>query len=112
MDGYLGVTAHYINDKWEMKRLMLACVKLVGSHTAIHLREALLEELNRFNLQSATVAAIHDNAPNMLAMTLPFSSIRCIAHTVQLSVRAGLDEVKTLVDRVRLLVMTLGITIV
>lgn len=107
MEGYLGITAHYVSDDWEMKRLTLGCVKLTDSHTAEHLRDVLLEELERFNLLSATVAAVHDNGSNMVAMDLPFSGIRCIAHSLQLSVRAGLDVVKTLIDKIRKLVLFL-----
>lgn len=111
-EGYLGITVHFIDDNWEMKGLTLGCIPVPGStsHTADHIASVLLEELDRYNLRNTTTAVVHDNGSNMVAMNLPFTSIRCIAHTLQLAVKAGLavPEVVHVVTRIRQMVFFLS----
>ena len=103
MESYMGITIHYIDDRWKMRRLTLACKKLTERHTAKHLQEVVVNVLKGVCLDR-TVAGVHDNASNMVAMELPFAALRCIAHTVQLSVTAGLKPIEPTLKRVRELV--------
>lgn len=41
MRAYIAITAHYINDDWELKSELLAFEELEGSHTGENLAEVL-----------------------------------------------------------------------
>jgi len=47
----LGITAHWISDKWELKSLLLDFIKLEGPHTGINIKEAFLKSLSNFNIE-------------------------------------------------------------
>ncbi len=48
---FLGITAHWISDKWELKSLLLDFIKLEGPHTGINIKEAFLKSLSNFNIE-------------------------------------------------------------
>lgn len=103
-EAYLGITIHFIDDNWNMRKLTLGCLALYDmAHTAENLTDAISQTLEKF-VPGRTVAGVHDNGSNMVAMTLPFPTFRCVAHTIQLSVTTALDRIKDVLARVRLLV--------
>ena len=87
-----------------MKRLTLACKLIEESHTARHLEQMIQDILDKY-CPKKTVAIIHDNASNMVAMKLPFQAYRCVAHTLQLSIKKALVPVDDVVKRARNLVL-------
>ena len=47
---FLGVTAHWINDEWELKSILLDFIKLEGSHSGKNLKEFFLKSLDNFGI--------------------------------------------------------------
>lgn len=93
-DGYLGVTCHYIDETWKLKSLILETKKSNQSHNSKHIAELLNDVRSRWGLVDKVVAYVTDNAANVVKAVLDelkASHIRCLAHSLQLSVNKGLD---------------------
>ena len=51
---YSTITGHFINDKWELRSIVLETKKVEGSHTAENIKGTLLEAQARWNLPTPT----------------------------------------------------------
>jgi len=119
MRSYFGVTAHFISD-YELKGVMLACTRFVGSHTADRIFAEYSDLAAKYDIKPFLV--ITDNAANMVKAFsifpeelsqdtdeesdgivecrpatdefdyLPSERSPCFAHTLQLVVRDGLQH--------------------
>jgi hypothetical protein len=49
---FLGITAHYIMEKWELKSFLLDFIKFEGPHSGPNIKEAFLKSLKTFNIES------------------------------------------------------------
>ena len=67
-DDFLGVTAHWIDDNWRQKELVIGFEPLNGTHTGVNLAEALVNVIERFNIGNKLLAITTDNALNMTKM--------------------------------------------
>ena len=47
---FLGITAHWVTKKWELKKTLIDFCKLVGSYTGENLAEAFVNCINEFNI--------------------------------------------------------------
>jgi hypothetical protein len=90
----LGVVAHYLNDRYEPRAILLALPRISGAHTAINLSDQLSSLIQHFNLEKRFGYAITDNASenraclNLLAEELAFDAgkrhILCMGHVINL----------------------------
>lgn len=101
------VTAHYIKESI-LNTIILEFKEIPYPHTSDKLREFLYEMIKRFNIQSKLISITTDNATNNIAAIeelkydqdlklyqnfgLGFSHIRCFAHCLNLTCKAGLSE--------------------
>ena len=53
--GYVTVTLHFIDKEWNLKSIVLETKELKGSHTAEHLKDALLCTFNDWNLSDVHI---------------------------------------------------------
>lgn len=67
-DDFLGITAHWIDDNWIQKELVIGFEPLNGAHTAENIAEALVDVIDRFNLGKKLQSITTDNASNMRKM--------------------------------------------
>jgi hypothetical protein len=58
----LGVVAHYLNDKYEPRAVLLAMPRMTGSHTAANVASQISKLLHHFSLTTRFGHAITDNA--------------------------------------------------
>jgi len=49
---FLGITAHLITDKWELKSFLLNFVKLDGSHSEANIKVTFLKSLRSYGIES------------------------------------------------------------
>jgi uncharacterized protein involved in high-affinity Fe2+ transport len=49
---FLGITAHWITEDWELKNIFLDFIKLDGPHSGSNIKEAFLECLKNFKIES------------------------------------------------------------
>jgi hypothetical protein len=51
-NSFLGITAHWVTENWELKSFLLDFIKLEGSHSDANIKEAFLKSLRNFNIES------------------------------------------------------------
>ncbi|XP_065133764.1 E3 SUMO-protein ligase ZBED1-like [Paramisgurnus dabryanus] len=94
-EAYITVTAHVISETWEFHDFVLQTKQLRGSHTAENVAECITGILRDFAIQPDSVVAFTtDNAlnyVNAVEQHLGAVNIPCLAHTINLAVRKGLD---------------------
>ena len=64
--GYLGVTAHFLDEEGRLRNLVLGVYRFKGSHTADAILEITAEIIAEFQIRSKVKFIITDNAANML----------------------------------------------
>jgi hypothetical protein len=97
-ESYMTVTAHYIDLQWELQSAVLQTVLMSERHTGENIATRLQECATEFNIpQSNVMAVVRDGAANMGAAMdilnkrgMKVDSVECVAHTLQLAVKAGL----------------------
>ena len=93
---YETITAHFINDKWDMTNYVLQTRVLGEVHTSHNLAEGLKKAMTVWNLSRNGInpTLTTDNASNVCNAVKEAGAsahIRCFAHTLNLSTRKGLD---------------------
>lgn len=96
--GFIGVTAHFIDSTWEMRSVALASEQMEESHTGVNIAQRLTEIASTFKIVEKVQGFIHDNAANCnvaareLAKQHGWNHQPCVGHTLQLSVKEGLTD--------------------
>ena len=107
---YLGVTAHWVTSKFEPQEVLLSMEELPYPHSAYEIRDHLSDLLNEWELSSKITVIVTDNASNMKKACnyMEIERIPCSAHTLQLSIGKGLDTIKILINKCKLLISFLS----
>ena len=117
---FLGITMHYINNNWEIKKCLLDFIPIEGSHSGALILTNLTDTLREFNISDRIISLTTDNGSNMLACgrelaneleagfsNLTFSHNRCAAHIINLAVKAGMKHLDTSIIKLRKFVIKL-----
>uniref|UniRef100_A0A8R7UB65 AC transposase n=1 Tax=Triticum urartu TaxID=4572 RepID=A0A8R7UB65_TRIUA len=114
--GYMAVTAHYIDDSWNLKSFLIRFAYVACPHTVEVICEALYECLVEWHLERKISTITLDNyTSNEIAMTIlpdkldtsslmldgQFLHMRCAAHILNLIVKDGMSVLEEGVERVR-----------
>nr|XP_054758013.1 E3 SUMO-protein ligase ZBED1-like [Lytechinus pictus] len=104
-EGYMTVTAHFVDSSWECQTAVLDTSPVVtmdddGNVVASrHTKDALASQLQRvaedWGIATKVTAVVHDNASNVKTIgndALGAIDLGCAAHTLQLAVNHGLEE--------------------
>ena len=98
MEAYMSVTIHFVTDDWKLERYVLATLPLEERHTGENIAKWILRVLEKFSIDPSKIRAlVTDNGSNMLAAAKKLYDehqwvpIKCSAHSLQLSVNAGLN---------------------
>ncbi len=80
-EAYVTVTAHFINEDWELKDIILKTAEVQKTHTAENVAECITNILGEYNVSRQSVLSITtDNAANYVnAMEAPAGS-QCPVH--------------------------------
>jgi hypothetical protein len=113
-EAYLGLTIHYIDQNWVLRRFLLDIIPFKVRHTGINMAAAITNVLNEFNLAGKALALTTDNESAMLVCgrklseefekelnNLTFSHYRCSAHILNLAVKQGMEIVDQEIVEVR-----------
>jgi hypothetical protein len=93
----------YIKD-WAIKSVVLQTRAFGERHIAVNLSEILKIAVEDWGLAGRMVACVHDNAANIVLANsrqyVPWQSVPCFAHTLQLGVNDGIAtvEIEEVVD--------------
>jgi len=107
-NSYLGVTCHFL-DNWKLRNRILETFEVPESHTSENITNNIKSVIKNWQIENKVCAIVSDNAANMVKAINDIGQnnlIRCTAHSIQLSVNAGLqnDLVKTLTSKLRAIV--------
>lgn len=105
-DGFLAVSAHGLDQNWDLRRFVLAVVHLKERHTASYIAEELLTVAKELGVSPVVITT--DNGSNIKAAARHNNWIRfpCYAHTLNIAVQAGLDveEIATVLGKAKTIV--------
>lgn len=91
---YMCVTAHWLNENWELESAILQTRETPERHTGENISIRLQATADEWGIPGRKIAAtVHDNGSNInLAMNFldDWPDQRCFAHTLQLAIGAGL----------------------
>ncbi|XP_065099150.1 E3 SUMO-protein ligase ZBED1-like [Paramisgurnus dabryanus] len=93
-NNYLGVTAHFISDTWELKSFALTILKTEERHFAEACKEQFLSVARKWDIEGKTTTIGTDSARNMVAAIrlTRYEHMSCVAHMVQRSVTVSLAD--------------------
>src|SRR3954465_3212081 len=96
---FLGITIHWIDDNWQMRKFLLDIIPFHESHSSANISETLLNLLIKYNLTTKVLALTTDNDSTMIVCgnkmcnelstkfnNSLFSHYRCGAHILNLAV--------------------------
>ena len=90
---YITITAHFLDEQWNLQNKVLLTPEMPERHTAKHIAERLQESVKDWNIDERNISAIvRDNGRNMqlAVQELGWQDVPCFAHTLQLAVNSGL----------------------
>ena len=92
--GYLTLTAHFLDDSWQLWSRVLMTEEMPECHTGSNIAERLTNAVSDWAIPTSCISAcVHDNAANAvngLELT-GWPHFGCVAHTLQLCINSGLD---------------------
>jgi hypothetical protein len=106
---FLAIVVYYITPDWKYRHALIAFEQLSGSHSGTYLNQVLEEKTKQYEIYEKILAITTDNASNNDTLYKSLTSairraigkmhfqvihIPCLAHVVQLSVKAFLDNIK------------------
>ena len=108
--GFITVTAHVIDESWQLKELVLRTAEMSESHTAENLSEHMRSVAADWKIDLHSTVITTDNAANIVSAIERCdvtAHVRCMAHVLNLATQKGLTKVSSLsrlLGRVRSLV--------
>ncbi|CAB4424784.1 unnamed protein product [Rhizophagus irregularis] len=110
---YMVLTAHWINNEWNLKHAVIAFQRFPHPHTGLQIQKVTYKILQDFSIATKALAITIDNGANQVAamklltttlsneLQVDFNVIRCGAHSIALVVNAGLGKVRNIINKVR-----------
>ncbi|KAH9768374.1 putative AC transposase [Citrus sinensis] len=114
-DGYLCLTAHFIDKGWNLQKKVLNFCEMPTPHTGVALAEKILSLLCEWGIEKRIFSLTVDNASsndvcvvmlksqlrlrNALVCDRDFFHIRCCAHIINLIVQYGLKEIEKEIEK-------------
>ena len=101
-ESYVTITAHYFED-WTVKSAILQTRAMPERHTAENMATVLQAAVDSWGIANKVDVLVHDNATNIVSANsryLAWESHRCFAHTLQLAINDGFNEVGAITSAV------------
>ncbi|CAL1528105.1 unnamed protein product, partial [Lymnaea stagnalis] len=101
LNGFLSLTAHWIDQAWQRKSALLSLQSVTERHTADVISTTLSSLMDKWKILSARRGLmLRDNAAAMGKATslMKIEAQPCFIHTIQLTVNDGLKQQRTVVD--------------
>ncbi|XP_028425734.1 zinc finger BED domain-containing protein 1-like [Perca flavescens] len=93
-DNYLGVTAHFIDNEWNLQSFALTVSKTEERHYADACADHFLDVVKEWKIKEKLTTLGTDSARNMVAAArqLPFEHLPCMAHSLRRTVTVSLND--------------------
>jgi len=118
-EAYLGLTIHYVDENWILRRFLLDIIPFQTRHTGVNMASAINSVLCEFNLVGKALALTTDNESAMVVCgrklteefekaldnNITFSHYRCSAHILNLAAKQGMEIVDEEILNVRKLMI-------
>jgi hypothetical protein len=72
---FLAIVAHYIDDNWKLKELLIGFEVLYGKHTGQNMASAVYEVLKQYDIHNRLFAVTTDNAANNNTMSATLATM-------------------------------------
>ena len=117
---YMGITAHFIDNDWNLNKKIISFKMLELPHDGNTIGDALVNELREWGIEKKIFSISLDNATNndvaerylkvFLAPPLDgkLFRIRCCAHILNLIVQVGLQQLAPSISRIRNVVLNIN----
>ncbi|KAK0134264.1 Zinc finger BED domain-containing protein 4 [Merluccius polli] len=92
-DSYITITAHYVDDEWDLQSHILQTRVFNQSYTGVNLVALLQDVLREWNIADKNPALVTDNARNIIVAGAGAEldpHVRCVAHTLHLASQKAL----------------------
>lgn len=103
-DGFITITAHWLDQDFEMKKKTLATRGVEVKHTAVNLREILEGSIVEWGLEAKPVFFVTDNGANIRKAVTDMAekmALPCFAHTLQLCLDPAMTSIADLREKCR-----------
>ncbi|KAL4639587.1 hypothetical protein ACB092_03G229000 [Castanea dentata] len=105
-DGYMCVTAHFIDANWVLQKRVLNFCFMPPPHNGVSLFEKVYKLLSMWDIENKIFCVTLDNASSndiskALVCNCEFFHLRCCAHILNLVVQDGLKEIDVVVQKIR-----------
>ncbi|XP_028254439.1 zinc finger BED domain-containing protein 1-like [Parambassis ranga] len=104
-ESYMSVTAHYIDEEWNLISYVLQTTEVETDHRSASLAEMMTVAIEEWGLMSKDPVMVTDNAANMVHAVeiMGLTHVGCFAHIINLASQAGfkLPNIARLLGRVR-----------
>ena len=96
--GYMGGTAHFIDDDFSLQSRLLEIRRIEQATTSANLAMELEEVMDTWQIRNKVIAIVTDNAANIVAAVrkLGIKHVPCFAHTINLVVQKAIDDSENL----------------
>ena len=112
---YLCVTAHFIDDDWNLKKKIINFMHMGGRHTGVNLCNTFIKNMIDWNIDrklfvltldndhanDVCVREIVDRLQGTLVCNGQFFHVRCAAHIINLVVQDGLKKINMAIENIR-----------
>ncbi|KAG8388231.1 hypothetical protein BUALT_Bualt02G0104300 [Buddleja alternifolia] len=114
---YCCLTAHFIDDEWELQKKILSFKKIPYPHDGDNLFNFMKENILEWNLDKKIFSVVVDNASSNDSMMrklrewllkdslIPLNGdllhVRCSAHVLNLIMQDGLSPIRGLIEKIR-----------
>ena len=90
---YISLTVHFVDTNFKLHSKCLQTLEIPQDHTAASLQDVLSDMFKSWSLSDKVCGATTDNCGNIVNAVglLGLEHVPCIAHTLQLSIKRGLD---------------------
>jgi hypothetical protein len=105
--GYLGLTATWINQNFEILDVLLEITYFPAPHTAEAIADVINNSIKKWKIEDRVITITTDNGSNMIAAInklAPITRLSCVAHTLQLAIGKGLKLVQDLTKHAKQLI--------
>ena len=97
--GYMSLTAHFVDSKWDLQSKVISVSRITESQTGEHIAKELEESMKTWNIDKKVVAVVTDGAKNMMKagrLLTDVDHVYCFAHNLNLAVKDTLENLPSL----------------